>query len=124
MSQEEQIRETSAKIREALFNQDTDALKKLFAEDYRSFDIRGNEEDRNLILDVYRPGGVLLELYEMDQDRVDVFEDVGFFTGRGRVRGRYGDQIFEHTIRFTDIYRRMGGHWRLWLSHATEIQEE
>jgi hypothetical protein len=124
MSGKDQILDTADKIKEALFRQDTEALKELFANDYRSFDIRGVEEDRNLILGVYSPGGAKLDVYSMDQVQLDVFEETGILTGRGRVQGHFGEHSFEHTIRFTDIYRREKGHWRLWMSHATEIQAD
>lgn len=122
MDAERQLLKTANEIKEALFNQDTEALMELFAVDYRSFDIRGMVEGRNLTLNVYKSGGAQLELYDIDQIQVDVFGETGIITGRGKVQGRFAEQIFSHIIRFTDVYLWKNGRWRLWLSQATEIQ--
>ena len=124
MSAEKQILETAEKIKSALFNQDTEALTQLFAEDYRSFDIRGLEEDRELVLSVYKSGGAELEVYDMDEVQVNVFGEVGIMTGRGTIRGKFEGHEFGHTIRFTDIYVLRDGRWLVWVSHATDILRE
>ena len=124
MNLKSELLETTRKLRLALLDQKTQDLEELLAEDYRSFSIRGTEEGRELVLSVYKPGGAKLEVYDMDEVRVDVFGDTGFHTGKGTVRGRFGETVFGHTLRFTDVYIRRNGHWQLWLSHATEIQPD
>jgi len=124
MSTEEQILETAEKIKTALFNQDTEALTQLFAEDYRSFDIRGLEENRDLTLSVYKSGGADMEVYDMDEVQVNVFGEVGIMTGRGTIRGKFEGHVFGHIIRFTDVYILREHGWQVWISHATEILQE
>jgi ketosteroid isomerase-like protein len=124
MNLKSELLETTRKFRLALMDQQIQDLEELLAEDYRSFSIRGLEEGRELVLSVYKPGGAKLDVYDLDEVRVDVFGDTGFHTGNGTVRGTYGETVFSHTLRFTDVYIRRKGRWQLWLSHATEIRTD
>jgi hypothetical protein len=63
VSVKDQVLEAFNGIRDALRAGDTDTLTQLIAEDYRGFDLRGNPEDRKIILEVYRPGGAKLTTY-------------------------------------------------------------
>ena len=124
MTPEEEIRATANKIRDALFACDGHAIAELIADDYRAIDLRGQRETRDSILDVYRPGGVKLEAYDVSEQEFDVFTDVGVITGRGFIRGRFGEHLFEHHVRFTDFYIRRDSRWQLFLSQTTTIEGE
>jgi len=118
MTSEEEIRTTANKIRDALFARDGHAIAELIADDYRAIDLRGQRKTRDSILEVYCPGGVKLEAYEVSEQQVDVFTDAGGITGRGFIRGRFGEHLFEHHVRFTDLYIRRDTRWQLFLSQT------
>jgi ketosteroid isomerase-like protein len=118
---EEAVREAFSKIRDALRAGDSKTLTELIHEDYHGFDLRGNPEDRRMILEVYRPGGVTLTTFEVDDLAAWVMGDVGLVTGRATIAGRYGKDIFEHTVRFMDVFARQPSAWRLIASQNTEL---
>lgn len=121
MTPEEAVLDAFIKIRDALQAGDTRALTKLVHEDYRGFDLRGKAEDRRLILAVYRPGGVRLTRFEVDEPAAWVIGDVGLVTGRATIAGWYGNDRFEHTVRFMDVFAKQGSAWRLIASQNTEL---
>ena len=100
------------------------AIAELIADDYRAIDLHGQRETRDSILEVYRPGGVKLEAYDVSEQQVDVFTEVGVINGRGFIRGRFGEHLLEHHVRFTDFYIRRDSRWQLFLSQTTTIEGE
>ena len=123
MTPEKEVLETYNRLKAALCTNNTVVLEKLYAEDYRGIDIRGQPHDRAVILKAYGKDGVSLEKFEEEDLRVHVFENIGIVTGKGFVRGRYGKESFEHDLRFCDIYVRRQDVWQVLYSHITQIEK-
>lgn len=123
MEEKESIRQSAAGIRRALINNDQEAIGKLYCEDYRGIDVGGRPDNLNMILEAYRPGAVRLEVYEVEEVEIEVFGETGMIRGKGRIRGTFRGQVFQHLVRFTDIYKKSGGIWKCWRSQLTEVTE-
>ena len=108
-------------VRDALLAGDAEALRDLYAEDFRSHSIRGDVEGRADVLEAYGPGGVRLDMFEVEDLAAEVRGEVGLLTGLGSVSGRYDRTEFRHRVRFVDIYLWRDGRWRYFLSQSTEI---
>ena len=121
MNTTEDLLQVSAAIRNALLNNDADSLLRLVAEDYCGFDPTGCRQDRPMLLQAYGPGGVQLLKYETSDVTVRIVGDVGLVMGLGTLSGRYGDQTFQHNLRFLDVYVHRGSAWLLWVSQVTEL---
>lgn len=119
MSRKEALVETFHEFRDALFASDVAVLDRILAADYRGYNLRGELEGREVVLEAYSPGGVSLEKFEVGEPQVDVIGEVGIFTGTGYIAGSYGGEGWEHYLRFCDIYVDREGTWKLLLSHAT-----
>ena len=109
-------------FKQALLHCDSDALRQMIAEDYRGFDPQGQPQGRDTILEAYRPGGVKLDAYDVEELEARIIEPVGMITGKGRIRGKYVDYDFEHLVRFVDLYIQRGGHWQLYYSQVTPLR--
>lgn len=118
----EDLLEASAAIRSALLNNDAEALGRLVADDYCGFDPTGVRQDRAMLLEAYGPGGVRLLEFETRDVTTRIVGDVGLVMGLGTLRGSYGDQTFQHDVRFLDVYVHRGSAWLLWVSQVTELQ--
>lgn len=103
---------------------DTDALDQLLTVDYRGYTLQGELEEREVILDAYRPGVTTLETWEVSDLEVAVFPPVGIVTGRGFVAGTWKDIPWSHDLRFCDIFLKRDGEWCLYLSQATPLDPE
>ncbi len=108
-------------VRDALLAGDTEALREIYAEDFRSHSLHGDVEGRAAVLDAYGPGGVRLDVFEVEDLTAEVFGEVGLLTGLGSISGSYDAAEFRHRVRFVDIYLQRDGRWRYYLSQSTEI---
>lgn len=108
-------------VREALMSCDTESLKSLYDEEFRSHTVRGEVEGRAAVLEAYRPGSVRLDIYEVDDLAAEVVGEAGILTGRGWISGVFENVEFRHHVRFVDIYRWRDGRWRYYFSQSTEV---
>jgi len=121
MSSEERLLQAFDKLKKTMFDRDARALREAIAEDYRGFDPQGQPQDRNMILEAYRPGGVQLGAYDVEELETRILGPVGLITGKGRIHGKYGEHGFEHVVRFVDVYVERGGCWQLYYSQVTPL---
>jgi ketosteroid isomerase-like protein len=121
MGSEEQLLSAFERFKKALFDSDVAALRALIADDYRGFDPQGRPQSREMMLEAYRPGGVVLDRYDVEDLRTRVIGDVGIITGTGRVEGRYAECRFAHHVRFVDLYVHRDGRWQLYLGQVTPL---
>lgn len=108
-------------VRRALLSCDVESLRDLYDEEFRSHTVQGGVEGRAAVLDAYGPGGVRLDVFEVEDLTAEVFGDVGLLTGLGSVSGSYDKTEFRHRVRFADIYLWRDGRWRFHFSQSTEI---
>jgi hypothetical protein len=118
---EERLLSAFERFRKALFDSDVEALRDLIAEDYQGFDPQGRPQSKQMILEAYRPGGVALDRYDVEDITTRIIGDVGIVTGTGRVEGRYAEFRFAHHVRFVDLYVHRGGRWQLYLGQVTPL---
>lgn len=108
-------------VRAALLSNDTECLRELYDEAFRSHSIRGDVEGREAVLEAFRPGGVRLEMFEIEDLSVETIGEVGILTGLGWMSGRSDNTEFRHRIRFVDVFIRRDGRWRYHFSQSTEV---
>jgi hypothetical protein len=123
MTPEDEVLHTLQRIREALMANDGPTLEELFSDDYRCYNLNGQPEERTLAIEAYDSGQVKLEIFEFDELQTDVFGKVGIVSGCAYVRGRDNGILFDHHIRFCDVYIKRNLRWQIFLSHATPIVE-
>jgi len=108
-------------VRRALLSCDVESLRDLYDEEFRSHTVQGGVEGRAAVLEAYEPGGVRLDVFEVEELAAEVFGQVGLLTGLGSVSGSYDKTEFRHRVRFVDIYLWRAGRWRYYFSQSTEI---
>ena len=122
MSPTDEILQAFYDIRDALIAPDPRALDKLIAEDYRGFDLRGGVENREAILEFYRPGVARLKEFAVNDLRTQVSGNLAVVTGLGSLSGRFGGDAFNHTVRFCDIFVLRDSRWQLLFTQTTEVE--
>lgn len=123
MTDEESVLSAFDAFTDALKACDIDTLDRLLAPDYRSYNLRGHLEGRDVVLDAYTPGVTKLEAWETDEIRVEIFPKVGIITGKGFLSGSSTGQPWSHHLRFMDVWVEREGRWQLLLSQATPMEE-
>lgn len=108
-------------VRNALLSNDTDSLKELYDEDFRSHSVRGEVEGREAVLEAFRPGGIRLEMFEIEDLAVEIHGEAGILTGLGSMSGRSDNAEFRHRVRFVDVFLWHDGRWRYRFCQSTEV---
>ena len=108
-------------IRRAMKDNNLEPLREHVAEDYQGCDAGGRTHGREQFLEAYGPGGVELDAIEARDVDTNGWADTVLVTGAAVIRGRWGEQEFEHDLRFLDVYARRENTWRLVASLVCDI---
>jgi len=112
----------SEELRNALMECDVSKLEELISDDYQAFSLNGTVENKEIILQTFKPGGVNLTKYETKETQCEVTDDLGIISGKGSIEGNYGEIKFQHEVLFTDIYKYVNDKWQYYRSQVTEIK--
>jgi hypothetical protein len=123
-SKVQEVLEVSEAIRRAMIANDAEALRRHVAVDYRGSDAGGAVHTRDQMVAAYGPGGVVLELFEVDRVEARGWSDTALVEGVARISGGWQDQTFAHTLRFLDVFARRENRWVLVASQSTDIVAE
>jgi ketosteroid isomerase-like protein len=110
----------------SLMTGDVDLLGHLVDEQFSFIGPDGTYEDREAYLAGYRalPGmGVKVESVDLHDVHVRLLGDTGIVTGRVVARVRVNAEAIVENVRFTRVYRRRGGRWRMAAGQGTRIPE-
>lgn len=118
---ETEVRAIFDKIRLAMKDNDLATLRDHVAQDYHGCDAAGRIHGRDLLLEAYGPGGVELDTFEAREVDTNGWADTVLVSGTAVIRGRWGEQEFEHDLRFLDVYARRENTWQLVASHVCDI---
>jgi len=121
LSESDRLIDAFGRLRAALLSNDIQSLKKVMAEDYTGYDPLGNPQDLSMSIEAYRPGGVDLDTYDVEDMEVRIIGKVGIITGKGFIHGTFEGNVFEHTLRFLDIYIARDSGWQLIMSQVTPL---
>lgn len=108
----------------AHLRRDTDALRRLLADDFTSTDALGTVSDKAQYImatvkapDTFSPASE----FELDDVKVRVYADVGVVTGRATDKGWYRAPNLSGRYRFTDVFVRREGRWQAVASQGTRM---
>lgn len=94
----------------------------LLADDWTSTDYRGRIWTKANVLALFDPGGPKFRRVEVDVDKVRLFGEVAVVTGRSLSAGLIDDRDIEVVQRYTDVFVRRDGRWRVVASQGTQVQ--
>ncbi len=94
----------------------------LLADDWTSTDYRGRLWTKTKVLALFDGPRPPMTKAEIDVDRVRLVGDVAIVTGRSVSAGRVDGRDVSVTQRYTDIYVRRDGRWRVVASQGTQVQ--
>lgn len=122
MRNEKKLLSVFAELREALLECDETKLEKIISGDYQGFSLNGTIENKELILQTFKPGCINISKYTVEDIECEVSNTIGIITGKGKIEGRYGENEFKHEVLFTDIFKLINKSWQYYKSHVTEIK--
>jgi ketosteroid isomerase-like protein len=117
-----QFREVARNLAAAYMRGDRAFVDDLLADDWTSTDYQGHAWTKANVLALFGAGGPTFTKMEIDVDKVRLVGDVAIVTGRSVSEGRIGGRDLSITQRYTDVYVRRDGRWRIVASQGTQVQ--
>jgi hypothetical protein len=108
-------------FKDALIKCDENKLDEIISDDYQGFSLNGTIENKEIILQTFKPGIVEITKYTTSEIQYEVNNDLGIISGKGIIEGVYGENKFQHEVLFTDIFKYINDKWRYYKSQVTEI---
>src|SRR5262245_11959191 len=118
-----EFRQIQQNLANAYLRGDRAVVASLLADDWTSVDYRGRTWTKANVLALFDGPRPPMTKSEIDVDRVRVIGDVAIITGRSVAAGTVDGREVSITQRYTDIYARRDGRWRVVASQGTQIQE-
>ncbi len=106
----------------ALQDGDVDRLEQLLADDFLLVDVlSGSEVARSALLEALASGDLVFEAIDALESRERRYGATAIVNGRTRIRGRFKTQEFGAHSRYTHVYVRQDGRWRLATAQGTPV---
>jgi ketosteroid isomerase-like protein len=119
---EEELRDATEALARAELERDVEALGRLIHDDFLGVDPSGAMLTKRDTVDTYASGLIVLQTLVVEDQNIRVAGDTGVVTAQSMMRGRTPEGEFEQRYRFTDVYVRQNGEWRLFASHVTPLR--
>ncbi len=97
-------------------------LEKLYAKDFRITTLAGTVVERDEDIALFATKTLVPEFVRDDDMDVRLYGDTAVVTGREHMKGVHSGHAGEFIVRFTNVYVREDGRWRLVAHHSTEIR--
>ena len=104
---------------EAQIKGDKVALEDLLADDYVLVNSRGQRQSKADLIRDYTKPGFRLEPFTIDEPVELAWSDGAVMGGVATLRGVDDGQAFEVRLRFSDIWAKRQGRWRVIYTHAS-----
>ena len=118
------FRQIAQNLAAAYLRGDRAFVDALLTDDWTSTDYRGRIWTKADVLAMFDGQRPPMTKAEIDVDRVRLLGDVAIVTGRSVSAGEVDGRAVSITQRYTDIYVRQDGRWRIAASHGTQVQSE
>lgn len=116
-SEQAKIRALEAKIMEAYKQRQVDAFATLLDDDFVITFEDGSTYGKTGYLSFTASNSLHVEVSEMSDTKVRLHGNTAIVTGTYHERGRDGGRPFDNRDRFTDVWIKKDGKWRLVASH-------
>ena len=107
----------------AIVRKDAAAIAANMSESFTNVDAQGRVSDKAAFLSALTADKLTIDPYTVEEFRIEVRGDVALLTGRTDLRGRYDGREFRSHYRYTDVYAREDGQWRVIRVQVTELAE-
>jgi ketosteroid isomerase-like protein len=106
----------------SLIRGDVEALDRILGDDFLLIDVMtGSEVKKPDLLAVLRSSQLKFEAIEPLESRVRLYGITAVITGRTRMSGRFGEEPFTASSRYTHVFVKNQDQWRLVSAQGTQI---
>ncbi len=120
---EQTIRRLDGERSQALVRGDTAALERIYADDYSAVGTSGAVRNKAQAIADNKSGALKMESQSFDNVNVRVYGDAAVITGVATQKGRDKGKDISGQVRFTRVYVKQNGQWRLVAGHASRVAQ-
>ena len=122
---EQQIIALNKEWADAIARGDVAALDRLFADDMIVTSGSGEVRNKSQEIDDLRPSAdIKTYFFTTDDVRARVYKDAAVVTGLARWRIRYQGRDIDHQRRYTSVYVKQQGRWRIVAQQLTRLPQQ
>lgn len=109
--------------RRAQLTNDLRTMERLLADDYIGISANGTIQTKAELLSMHRSRTLRIMQLEINGTRIRVFGDTAVVTSRAELQGVNGPQDMTGRYRYTRVYNRRGGQWKIVSFEASRIHD-
>ena len=122
---EQQILDLNREWADAIARGDMEALDRLFADDMIVTSSSGEVRSKAQEMDDLRPASdITTYFFKTDDVRARVYKDAAVVTGLARWRIKYQGRDIDNQRRYTSVYVKQRGRWRIVAQQLTRPKEQ
>ena len=114
---EQVIRKLDNERIQAQIHADAAALERIYADDFIGVGPSGTVRTKPQVISDFTSGDLKFQSITTDDVRVRVYGDAAVETGRSTMDGQDKDKAVPHDTRFTRVWVKQHGRWRLVANH-------
>jgi ketosteroid isomerase-like protein len=119
-----QVEALEMQWREAQLNNNVSDMEHLLADDYVGISANGTIESKSQALAVRQAGTLHITQLELSDLKVRIYGDTAVVTSRAELQGTNGQRDISGTYRYTRVYTRRLGQWKIVSFEASRIHDE
>ena len=117
----EEIRKVDRERIQAQVNADSVALDRIYADDFIGIGPSGALRTKKDVLSDFASGSLKFQSITTDDVRIRVYGNAAVETGLSTMKGQDADKVVPEANRFTRVWIRQGGRWRLVANHYSNL---
>ena len=117
----EEIRKVDRERIQAQVNADSVALNRIYADDFIGIGPSGTVRTKKEVLADFASGSLKFQSITTDNVRIRVYGNAAVETGLSTMKGQDADKVVPEENRFTRVWIKQGGRWRLVANHYSNL---
>lgn len=117
----EAIRKVDRERIQAQVNADAVALDRIYADDFIGIGPSGTLRTKKDVLSDFTSGSLKFQSITTDDVRIRVYGNAAVETGLSTMKGQDAGKVVPEENRFTRVWVRQGGQWRLVANHYSNL---
>lgn len=120
----EEIRKVDRERIQAQVNADRVALDRIYADDFIGIGPSGTLRTKKEVLSDFSSGSLKFQSIMTDDVRIRVYGNAAVETGLSTMKGQDAGKVVPEENRFTRVWIKQGGRWRLVSNHYSNLVKE
>ena len=121
---EEELKALENEAVQAQLNADMAAIDRIFSDDFILVDDEAEVRDKKAEFAPYKTDEERMTAGQLDEMTVRVYGEAAVVTGRYVFKGSFQGKPFDLKGRFTDVFVKQKGHWRIVSLHNSSFPKE